>query len=114
MAEGKGVGEPDIVAQIIARAWKEPSFKQWLISDPRTALREQFNLSVPAGTEIIVLEESKSQAYFVLPPTPSAASEAISDRELAELASGHTAQTVCTHTWTAGWCGPAPRDESGS
>jgi hypothetical protein len=109
VTEQTGGGHGDIVAEIIARTWKDPDFKQELLTNPKAALREQFEIEVPAEVDLTVLEESKSHVYLVLPSRPRSPSEQPSEQELREWASGHTAQTVCNSTWTEGFCGPHPR-----
>lgn len=57
------------MAKIIARAWSEESFKERLISNPRAVLTE-CEISVPAGIEVRVLEQTDQVMYIVLPMKP--------------------------------------------
>jgi hypothetical protein len=53
-------------AHVIARAWKEPAFKQLLISDPHAAWAEE-GVTLPAGLRVRVLEDTETVVHFVLP-----------------------------------------------
>lgn len=84
--------EKEQVAQIIARAWKDPEFKKLLLSDPKTALRE-LHIPIPEGKMVRFVEEgqkfSKDEniATFVLPRHPADIHK-LSEKELAALAGG--------------------------
>jgi hypothetical protein len=64
----KKLSRGEIEALINVRAWKEPSFKQHLISNPRDALRE---LGVESQSlRISVIEELEKEWCLVLHPAP--------------------------------------------
>src|SRR5215467_12884469 len=46
-----------IQEQVCARALKDPSFRQALQSNPRTVLAEQYNVQLPEGIAVRVVEE---------------------------------------------------------
>ncbi|THF81671.1 NHLP leader peptide family RiPP precursor [Cohnella fermenti] len=58
--------------QIIKKAWEDPEFKQLLLADPQTALKQEFGVDIPEGVELKVVEETASSFYLVIPPEPSA------------------------------------------
>ncbi|QHW29876.1 NHLP leader peptide family natural product precursor [Paenibacillus rhizovicinus] len=57
--------------QIIAKAWSDPAFKAALVSNPKAALKQYFELDLPEEMKLIVAEEKKDQLMFVIPPSPS-------------------------------------------
>lgn len=56
--------------QIIKKAWEEPAFKNFLLSDPKNAIKEAFQVDLPAEIELMVVEETPTLVYFILPPKP--------------------------------------------
>lgn len=69
--------EQQLLSQIIEKAWNDPVFKQKLLSDPKAAILESFNITVPSNIELHALEETPNNFYIVIPPAPqvNAASE---------------------------------------
>ena len=61
--------------QIIEKAWADAAFKQQLLADPAAAIKDTFNLTVPAGIEVAVVEETSSKLYLVIPQNPADASD---------------------------------------
>ena len=57
----------DTEAQLIARAWQDESFKQALLSNPKAAVEKEFEITIPEGSELKVLEEEADTFYIVLP-----------------------------------------------
>ena len=75
-------------AKIIARAWKDPRFKEKLLKNPKAAFAEM-GLDLPENVQLKVVEDQTNSVTFVLPPVPSSAkSQELSDQELAKLAAG--------------------------
>lgn len=56
-------------ADIISKAWREPDFKQRLMTNPSAALAE-LGLEVPAEVNIKIVENSSDSVTLVLPATP--------------------------------------------
>jgi len=56
--------------QIIKKAWEDPAFKESLQSEPKKAIKEAFDVEIPEGIELIVVEESTSRYYLTIPPKP--------------------------------------------
>ncbi|NEX17842.1 MAG: hypothetical protein C1943_14795 [Halochromatium sp.] len=51
----------------IAKSWKDASYKQRLIDDPKAMLKEE-GLDVPADVSVKVLEDSDQIKHIALPP----------------------------------------------
>ena len=52
---------------LIAKALKNDFFKEELIRNPRAVIAKEFGTQLPTDIEIIVLEETKTILYVVLP-----------------------------------------------
>ena len=70
--------------KIIAKAWRDPSFKARLIADPQGTLK-QAGVSLPAGLTVKVVENTDTHMHFVLPPKPTGQ---LSDEALDAAAGG--------------------------
>jgi hypothetical protein len=70
--------------EVIAKAWKDPTFKRKLMSDPKSALKE-CGCHVPENVNIKVIEDSDNSYTFVIPHAPKNASE-LSEKELGRVA----------------------------
>ena len=70
--------------KVIARAWRDPSFKAKLIADPQSTLK-QAGVSIPAGVTVQVVENTGTHFHFVLPAKPSGA---LTDEALDKVAGG--------------------------
>lgn len=94
----------DLEAKLVARAVKDASFRQRLLSDPKSALQEEIGqlapgTSLPEGFQVEVLEEDDRSLYVVLPSKQSESRE-LSDEELQPVAggiliTGHTDFLIC-------------------
>jgi hypothetical protein len=76
----------DAKTKVIAKAWKDPSFKQKLLKDPKAALKEM-GCHIPENMTVKCVEESKSTLTFVLPAAPSS-SERLTEADLSKVAGG--------------------------
>lgn len=89
-------------AKIIAHAWKDPSFKKQLLSNPKAALK-QFNCPCPAECNVKIIEEHENTWTIVLPANPSEI-HPLSQKEVANAAGGTgsetTAQSCHPHSCT--------------
>jgi hypothetical protein len=65
----------DLEERINIRAAQDAGFRSALKSDPHGTLNKELGLDVPKTLEIIVVEESPSIHYIVLPPQSSGAQE---------------------------------------
>ncbi|MUT68433.1 NHLP leader peptide family RiPP precursor [Paenibacillus sp. NEAU-GSW1] len=62
--------------QIIQKAWEDESFKKSLLADPKSALKEAFDVDIPDEIEVIAVEETPSRYYLVIPQPPAEEKEA--------------------------------------
>jgi len=81
--------------KIIAKAWKDESFREALLRDPKAALKQEFGYQFPPNTNVQVVEENNDTFYLVLPMNPEAE---LSTGELDSVAGGF-----------GGLSGPKPR-----
>jgi hypothetical protein len=111
--------------QIVGRAWADDGFKQRLLADPATVLRE-CDLAPAAGRRVEVLEDSEwtpestdEVLYLTLPVKPS--DEELSEEELCSVG-GSPGVNRCGCDWChrchhchCDWCGchhpPKPDDD---
>lgn len=59
-------------SQVIQRAWKDPDFKQKLLSDPKSAIQEALGITLPGHLKLKTVEESTDEMVLVLPASPEA------------------------------------------
>ncbi|MFC1834323.1 NHLP leader peptide family RiPP precursor [Thermodesulfobacteriota bacterium] len=55
--------------KIVAQAWINEDFKERLLSDPVTVLKEE-GLDMPDGVEVTVLEQTPNKRFLIIPPVP--------------------------------------------
>jgi hypothetical protein len=65
----------DLEARIIAKAWKNPAYKQRLLADPKGTLQHEIaevdpSVSLPTGLQVHVHEEAPDTYHLVLPRNP--------------------------------------------
>lgn len=57
--------------QVIQKAWRDPSFKSKLISNPKAAIQEALGITLPDHVNIRTVEENSNELILVIPPNPS-------------------------------------------
>ena len=67
--------------KIVGRAAEDTDFRAWLLSDPKGAIGQELNVTIPASLSIEVHEENATTAHLVLPP-----SSRLSESALQEIA----------------------------
>ncbi len=72
--------------EIIAKAWKDPTFKKKLLSNPKETL-ESCGIKIPANINVKVIEDSANTYTFVLPAAPKNA-HTLTEADLAKVAGG--------------------------
>lgn len=85
-----------VQGDIVARALKDPSFKQQLLSNPSVAKAEIEKHSpqkLPADYKVQVLEETEKTFYIVLPYVPTGSN--LSETDLEAVASGVDVRLPC-------------------
>jgi hypothetical protein len=78
----------DIEARIIAKAWKDEAYKQELLSNPKAVIEREFGVEFPADVKVQILEENPTSLYFVLPMSPVAIFQELSEEQLGVIAGG--------------------------
>jgi hypothetical protein len=61
------MSEGTIQEQVIARAMKDPAFRQELLSNPRAVLAREYNVHLPEDMTVRVLEEPPKTLTLILP-----------------------------------------------
>jgi hypothetical protein len=69
--------------QVVVQAWTDDTFKQRLLADPATVLREQ-GLTPPADKQLRIVEDTAETVHVVLPARPAE----LSDEDLDRVAGG--------------------------
>jgi len=90
--------------KIVAKAWRDPSFKAELIANPAAALKAE-GIDVPAGMTVTVVENTDKVFHLVLPPVPS---DELSDEALDAVAGGNGSGDFLGRSdkkWAAPWKG---------
>ncbi len=55
--------------QLVDKATTDKAFRERLIADPRNTIRDEMNVTIPAGFEVDVVEDGPTKAHLVLPPS---------------------------------------------
>ena len=87
MAREQETEQARAYARIVARAWSDEAFKQRLLADPATVLKE-YGIPVSDGVQVHVHEASATQLHLVLPPRPAGVTHQLSEEQLEALAGG--------------------------
>lgn len=69
--------------KIVAKAWADEGFKQRLLADPATVLKEN-GIDAPEGITFKVVESTSDLIHLILPPKPESrvvAAEDLDSRE---------------------------------
>ena len=77
-----------MLEKLITKTEEDPHFRQWLLANPRSAVKETLNIEVPDDFEIVVHADDDRTAHLVLPPSAE-----LSDAQLQRAAGG--AKPVC-------------------
>jgi hypothetical protein len=71
-------------AKIVAKAWSDPTFKKRLKENPKEIL-ESNGITIPAGTRVVISENTKETFYLTVPEKPAAE---LSEEKLKLIAAG--------------------------
>lgn len=92
------ISQDRLWGQIVAKAWSDDEFKKRLMSDSETVFAE-YGIQLPAGTDVMVLQDTPTVRHFVLPVSPAG------DLTEEELIGGTGAALYCY----SGYCGRCGR-----
>ena len=87
--------ERNQLAELFAACWKDESLKARFMSDPKAALAE-FDIAVPDGIDVNVVENSDNCVHITLPAAPEKHRE-LSDEQLNNAPGGHCTFVVASH-----------------
>ncbi len=76
-------------AQVITKAWVDPSFKERLIANPKKIL-EQEGVHC-SGKEIEIVENTRNKNYLILPEKPHGQ---LSEKEMREIAAAQCLEAM--------------------
>ena len=71
--------------RLIDKATTDKAFRERLIADPKNTIREELNVTIPAGFDVEVLEDEATKGYLVLPPSAD-----LNEVDLKQAAGGTT------------------------
>jgi hypothetical protein len=71
--------EKNRFGEIISKCWHDTAFKQRFLTDPKSVLAE-YEIEVPEGLNVKVLEESPDMMFITLPAMPPKADELTEDQ----------------------------------
>ncbi len=74
------------IAQVIAKAWADETFKKKLMSDPASVLKAE-GVELPAGLKVQAVEDTQTMHHLVIPSKPTD----LTEDELEKVAGG----TLC-------------------
>ena len=72
--------------RLFAACWKDEALKARFLSDPKAVMKE-FDLDVPDGIDVKVVENADDCVHITLPVRPASSGE-LSDDELSSAAGG--------------------------
>lgn len=75
----------DAMQLLLRKSWTDAEFKRRLLADPAGVLREE-GWEVPAGVQIVVVEETPTTRYLTLPTAPPVGDAELSATALNEIA----------------------------
>lgn len=56
--------------KLVAKAWADEEFKAKLLADPMAVFKEN-DITIPAGLEVKIVENTDKIAHMILPPAPA-------------------------------------------
>ena len=71
--------------RLVDKATTDKAFRERLIADPKNTIREELNVTIPAGFDVEVLEDEATKGYLVLPPSAD-----LNEVDLKQAAGGTT------------------------
>ena len=84
-----------MLERLVAKAEEDKTFRDTLLADPRTALKETFGIEVPADFNVVGHEDDARTAHLVLPNTSE-----LTDAQLEQAAGGGWCQELVSSDWS--------------
>ena len=91
----------EIESHLVAKTWKDDSFKQQLLANPKATIEQEFGVQLPEALNIRIMQENAETLYITLPTRPSVNEDKLSEKELETVAGGITPATPVTIGATA-------------
>jgi hypothetical protein len=60
----------DYELDIIVKAWRDEDFRKSLLKDPKKAIEEEFDITVPEDMQIFIHEEHEDTLHLIVPSIP--------------------------------------------
>ena len=58
----------EMQTQLLNKVVEDEAFRDKLVSDPRSTIEQEFDLTIPDGVHLHVHEEDRQNVHLVLPP----------------------------------------------
>ena len=84
--------QKNALARLFAACWKDEALKARFMADPKAVMQE-FDLEVPVGIDVKVVENADDCVHITLPAPPAASGE-LSDDDLEKAAGGFLVGTA--------------------
>ena len=81
--------QKNALSELFAACWKDEALKARFMADPKAVL-EEFNIAVPDGMDVKVVENADDRVHITLPAPPAGHGD-LSDDELQGAAGGGSA-----------------------
>ncbi|MGE3806984.1 MAG: NHLP leader peptide family RiPP precursor [Gemmataceae bacterium] len=74
--------------ELIKKAWKDKSFRQELLANPRSAIEQLTSYKIPDDVEILIHEQKPKLLHLVVPERPENVEE-MSDDDISQKAGAY-------------------------
>jgi hypothetical protein len=82
--EARSLSRQEFENDVICRAGSDQAFREQLLADPKAAIQSAYGIDFDPVVELVVLEETPTRFYLVLP----AAGAELSDEQLGAVSGG--------------------------
>ena len=107
MSYYKNDEQAQVYAQLVARAWSDPKFKDELIKNPVSVLKNEFNIEVPKGINLQGRENTDKVFHLALDAAPASQEARLAVDELSAASTFGSAGTLGTAGTACGTFGTA-------